>query len=94
MLHKKACVDSTLGSPDWTVRGNEYTVHVVPPGSLQPLKWGRLYHFWFNHYIEILTKSFFTEFLGAKKLRSIEDEKSHHLIPMFIGTPCLNIDNS
>ena len=74
MLHKKFCVDSTLGSPDWTVRGNEYTVHVVPPGSLQPLKWGRLYQFWFNHYIEILTKSFLTEFLGAKKLRSIEDE--------------------
>ena len=30
LLHKTCWVDSTLGSPDWTVRLNAYTVHAVP----------------------------------------------------------------
>ena len=30
LMHKTCWIDSTLGSPDWTVRLNAYTVHDVP----------------------------------------------------------------
>ena len=36
-LHKTCWVDSTLGSPDWTVRLNACTVHVVPARIMQLL---------------------------------------------------------
>ena len=37
MLHKTCWVDTTLGSPEWTVRVIviHYTVHVVPARSMQ-----------------------------------------------------------
>ena len=39
MLHKTCWVDTTLGSPEWTVRviAIHYTVHVVPARSMQIL---------------------------------------------------------
>ena len=44
LLHETCWVDSTLGSPDWTVRLNAYTLHVVPAGIMQYLDWGELFY--------------------------------------------------
>ena len=41
LLHKTCWVNSSLGSPDWTVRPNAFTVHVVPARIMQHLEWGR-----------------------------------------------------
>ena len=38
LLHKTCLVDSTLGSPDWIVRVNEYILHVVPALIMQLLE--------------------------------------------------------
>ena len=35
LLHKTCWVDSALGSQDWTVRVNTFTVHVVPARIMQ-----------------------------------------------------------
>ena len=49
-MHKTIWVDSTLGSPDWTVLMNAYTVHVVPDWIMQ------LIHSFIHSYIYSTTK--------------------------------------
>ena len=39
LLHKTCWVGTTLGSPDWTVRVNACTVHIVPARIMQLLEW-------------------------------------------------------
>ena len=43
LLHKTCWVDSTLGSPNWTVRLKACTVHVLPARIMQLLDWGCFY---------------------------------------------------
>ena len=43
LLHKTCWGDFTLGSPDWTVRLNAITVHVVPARVMQLLEWCDLF---------------------------------------------------